>query len=439
MSDLHDDTGMHVAQRRDAAWALADQGRALEAERAFEDLLRESPLDVDALNFLAICAHGRGSITDALQMLERARAARPDDATTLTNLGVLHREQGRIGEAHEALAAALAANPDSYVARLRLAEVLQALGRHAEALPAYFGAIMSAQGRGLWMDEGSTPPALQPLVLHAMTVVGRGRPALFSALLEPLRERHGGGALLRVEKALAIYLLDLPANYPEPLQRPKFFYFPDLPTRRYFDRDLFPWYADLEAQTPAIRAEMLDVLAEDSAFEPFLGHVDDRELLHKHLRGDGAKPAWNAFFFYRHGEPNRANALRCPRTSAALEAAPLCKVRQHAPEACYSVLTAGSHILPHHGVTNTRVVTHLPLVVPSDCALVVGGESRVWEEGTCFSFDDTFEHEAWNRSADTRVVMLLDAWNPYLTDVEKVAVAELIGGIGDFNRSAALS
>jgi aspartate beta-hydroxylase len=103
---------------------------------------------------------------------------------------------------------------------------------------------------------------------------------------------------------------------------------------------------------------------------------------------------------------------------------------------CFSVLTPGSHILPHHGVTNTRIVTHLPLVVPGDCALVVGGETRRWQEGECFSFDDTFEHEAWNRSTDTRVVMLLDAWNPYLTDIEREAMTALIGGIGDFNRAA---
>ena len=100
------------------------------------------------------------------------------------------------------------------------------------------------------------------------------------------------------------------------------------------------------------------------------------------------------------------------------------------------MLTSGSHIQPHHGVTNTRVVTHLALVVPDDCALVVGGESHTWQEGACFTFDDTFEHEDYNRSADTRVVMLLDAWNPYLSKVERAAIAELIGGIGDFNRDA---
>jgi aspartate beta-hydroxylase len=425
-----------IAPRREAARALADQGRMLEAEQAFLALLRDAPDDVDALNFLAICAHGRNRFYEALSFLDRARSVRPDDATTLTNLGVLHREQGRLDEAHAAFKRSVQLMPDFFVARLRLGEVLQTLGRDREALPAYFGAIMAAQRDGRWLSLETTAPALQPLVTHAMRVVASGRHELFFALLDPLRERHGAAALARVEKSLAIYLAELPADYPDPKQRPKFLYFPDLPTQRFLGREQFPWYADLEAQTAAIREEMLAVLAEDRHFEPFLGHIDDQQTLQDYLRGDRGTPAWNAFFFHRHGVRDEANALRCPRTAAALDAAPLCRIREHAPEACFSVLTPGSHILPHHGVTNTRVVTHLPLVVPSDCALVVGGEARSWEEGVCFTFDDTFEHEAWNRSADTRVVMLMDVWNPYLTEIERTALTELIGAIGDFNRAA---
>ncbi|GAA0710864.1 aspartyl/asparaginyl beta-hydroxylase domain-containing protein [Dokdonella soli] len=425
------------AERRAAALALANQGRMLEAERAFGDLLRELPDDVDALNFLAICAHRRGQIDESLELLGRAHRAQPDDAITLVNLGALQRERGHLDEAHAAMKRGTELAPDLFAARLRLGEILQALGRHADALPVYFGAIMTAQEHGHWLSDATTAVELQPLVKHAMRLVSAGRRELFLGLLQPLRERHGGAALARVEKSLAIYLGELPPNYPEPKQRPKFLYFPDLPAPRFFDRELFPWYAQLEAQTAVIRDEMLALLAEDRDFEPFLGHVDDKQTLHDYLRGDRGAPAWNAFFFYRHGVRHDANALRCPRAAAALDATPLCHVREHAPEVCFSVLTPGSHILPHHGVTNTRVVTHLPLVVPDgDLALNVSGELRRWEEGRCFSFDDTYEHEAWNRSADTRVVVLLDAWNPYLTEVEREAVTELIGAIGDFNRAA---
>ena len=135
----------------------------------------------------------------------------------------------------------------------------------------------------------------------------------------------------------------------------------------------------------------------------------------------------------------RADTLAlCPRTAAILESLPLCRIREHAPEVMFSVLTPGTHILPHRGVTNTRVVCHLPLVVPEDCALVVGGETHVWREGEAVAFDDTYEHEAWNRGSRTRVVLIIDVWNPHLTAAERDAVATLAGAMGDFNKAAGL-
>lgn len=120
-----------------------------------------------------------------------------------------------------------------------------------------------------------------------------------------------------------------------------------------------------------------------------------------------------------------------------LDSLPLTRIRDHAPETLFSVLSPGTHILPHTGVTNVRLVTHLPLIVPPDCALRVGGQTHVWQEGRCVTFDDTFEHEAWNRSNETRVVLILDSWNPDLTVAECAAVTELIGAIGDFNAASA--
>lgn len=428
-----------IAARVDAARSLADSGRILEAEQAFLEILRESPGEVDALNFVAICAHERGRYAQALALLERARGARADDPVTLTNLGVTNTALGRLDHAIEALRKALEIAPHLHLTRLRLAETLERAGRAGDALPIYFGAIFGAQSAGQWVSDATTAPGLRPIVLHAVRTVAAGRRRLFSEAIAPLRVRYGAAAMARVEKCLAMYLGDLPTNYAEPMQRPKFLYFPDLPSPRFFEPALFPWYGALEAKSAAIRGEMLNVLAEDRGFEPFLGHFDD-EQLEGHLENSSGRPVWNAFFFFRHGKRYDENHGRCPETSAALESVPLCDVPDHSPEVCYSVLTPGSHILPHRGVTNTRLVTHLALVVPEgDLALNVSGESHGWEEGRCFTFDDTFEHEAWNRSAKTRVVMLMDVWNPYLTDIEREALTALIVAIAAFNREAGVS
>jgi aspartate beta-hydroxylase len=122
-------------------------------------------------------------------------------------------------------------------------------------------------------------------------------------------------------------------------------------------------------------------------------------------------------------------------TAAALDAAPLNRVADHSPEALYSILTPGAHIPPHTGVINVRLVVHLPLIVPLDCGIRVGSETRGWKEGTCIAFDDTYEHEAWNKSDKTRVVMIFDTWNPALSLAEREGVRIAIEELGRFNRS----
>jgi aspartyl/asparaginyl beta-hydroxylase (cupin superfamily) len=77
----------------------------------------------------------------------------------------------------------------------------------------------------------------------------------------------------------------------------------------------------------------------------------------------------------------------------------------------------------------------LPLIVPPGCALRVGNETRAWREGELVVFDDTIEHEAWNKSAEVRVVLLFDIWRPELTDIERSLVAAMLESIDGFGGS----
>ena len=60
-----------------------------------------------------------------------------------------------------------------------------------------------------------------------------------------------------------------------------------------------------------------------------------------------------------------------------------------------SVLSGSTHLAPHHGIMNTKLRAHLPLLIPTDPApvLVVAGTNLTWTEGNIIVFDDTFEHE----------------------------------------------
>ena len=420
------------------ARAAAEASRYDEADAAFARILAHDPDHLEALNYLAQRALLAGRAAQAAAMLERATAVEKSSAELWKNLGFARLAAGDAPAAVAALETSLGLDPTAFRARLFLAQLHEGAGRSREAAAHYVGAVVAAQNQGLWLDEATTPPAMRERVLQAMDFADRHRRAILAQALEPLRAKHGDAELARVMRCLDIYLGVATADLPDPRQRPKFLYFPGLPTTAYFDRALFPWYAVLEENADVIRAELHEVLRNEAGIAPFLGtnaldHVGDQ------LAGADAPPAWDAFFFYRHGERLDENCARCPRTAAILDSLPLVRIRDHAPEICFSVLTPGTHILPHRGVTNTRVVTHLPLIVPDNCAIVVGGEKREWREGECFTFDDTFEHEAWNRGDSTRVVMLMDCWNPYLSEVEREAVTLLVGAIGDFNRAAGIN
>ena len=341
-------------------------------------------------------------------------------------------EQGRAPEVVAICERVLAYRPKAFIGRLYYGHALEILKRPYEATANYYRAINDAQRRGRWLSPETTLSTLQELVVHAMKFVDAQRRRLFEEALAPMRAR-APNELARVDNALSIYLLEAKAPYTNDKQRPKFLYVPGLPTQAYFARALFPWYETLERETETIRGELLGLLGESGNFEPFL-KFDSQDQVPRYLGGE--KPNWNAFFFYRHGKRYDENCARCPKTTAIVESLPLVRIAEHAPEICFSILTPDSHILPHHGSTNARLVTHLPLIVPPDCAIVVGGEKHVWEEGRCITFDDTFEHEAWNRSDKTRAVLILDVWNPHLTAIEREALTSLIAAIRSFNRDA---
>lgn len=431
MSELAGDPGAH--------WLAAAQG-AMQAQQwpqaaqHWDRLIAEQPTRVDARVGRARCAMLLGQPAQAVSHLQAALASAPDNVAVARSLGVAWLACGDLIEAIASLQQARALAPQDAQTLLHLGQALERQGRRLVAAQIYYRALLAAQSKGEWLNPASTPPMLRAAVVHAMDVVDRERPRALDALLAPWREQHGAAALTRVQRCLDAHLKRLTLTPPDPQQRPRFLYVPDLPAPRYFERALFEWIAPLEAASAGIRAEAEAVLQQADALQPFLS-FDSAEQVGQYLGSADTPPAWDAYFFYRDGRRYDAHHLRCPLTSATLEALPLVRIREHAPEICYSVLAPGTHILPHTGVSNLRVVVHLPLIVPADCAIEVAGQTHAWREGEVVVFDDSYEHQAWNRGGERRVILLMDTWNPYLTPVEREALSALVAGIGDFNRA----
>lgn len=384
--------------------------------------------DASALSALGLEALRKGDEKQAMRLLEEAVKAAPDNALMHYYLGRVYDAVGDAQSAVRAHGRAVALDPSLFVVRLHLAAALERAGVKDRAPIQYTRAIHDAQASGRWLNAETTAPAIRPLVEHAVQTVRSTRHALLFALLEPLHREYGREALTRVEQALRIYLGEEAPLYPDERQRPTFFYLPGLPPAPYLDRSLFGWIDALEAEAPAIRRELEALLQSASGERVFTSD----ELERQNLRGGHAPPSWNGYYFFRHGKRRSDNCTACPNTARALDALPLSHVRDHGPEVLFSVFAAGTHLLPHRGVTNTRLVGHLPLIVPENCALNVAGGTHAWREGRVVVFDDTYEHEAWNRSDEIRVVLIFDLWNPFLSDVERVAVTRLIESIGDY-------
>lgn len=418
--------------------ALLDQARRYaqdqdpRAEKSFAMVLENDAFNVEARTFLARVAMQAGKPMLALEHLQIATRVSPGNAALWRSLALSHMALEQWPDAQIALEKCLQLTPKMHVARLHLGKVLEQQGQNNAATKTYLQALSAAQRDGLWLSAESSPPWLIEDINHAMNVANKGRTEIYQNIMAPLRERFGLDDLTRVDLCLqGILGLERLAST-NPKQQPTFMLFPGLPETPVFDDALFPWFEQLENNYAAIRAESEQVLFQQSALSPFLT-LSESDKVSDYLGGQ--QPNWDAYFFYRHGEKFNEHHAACPNTSAALEALPLVRIDGHAPEICFSVLTPGTHILPHYGTSNIRSVVHLPLIVPENCALKVLDRLIPGKTGKCLAFDDTFLHEAWNRGQDTRVILLMDTWNPHLTDVEKLALADVVAQTGQFNQS----
>ena len=235
----------------------------------------------------------------------------------------------------------------------------------------------------------------------------------------------------RMRSALDLLLGKRRLYYPQP----RHIMFPGLPLHDFYPRDLFPWIADLEARTPEIQAELAALMAEGRSFDPYLTEQTERPIFDAH--GMTNNDDWGALYLWRNGASVQENQALCPVTTDVMNSLPLVFSGQRCPNILFSRLKAGATIPPHHGMINTRLIGHLPLVIPSDCGFRVGSETRSWVEGEAFLFDDTLEHEAWNRSDEDRIVLIFEVWKPELTTAEQELVSCMLTAVDSYGNEDA--
>jgi beta-hydroxylase len=169
-----------------------------------------------------------------------------------------------------------------------------------------------------------------------------------------------------------------------------------------YDNRVFPWASEIERAAPRIRAELDRILVRKAELPNFQDISTDVKTI-------STDQGWKTFFLLAFGMKSEHNIAQCPETWKAVQAIPGLKT------AMFSIFEPGKHLPPHRGPYNGVLRLHLGVIVPEPrdkIAIRVKDQICHWSEGRVLIFDDAYEHEAWNHSDKTRVVLFVDFVKP---------------------------
>ncbi|MCL6729201.1 aspartyl/asparaginyl beta-hydroxylase domain-containing protein [Sphingomonas hankyongi] len=406
-----------IRQHLAEAQRAGQSGLRDEARRLFEAVLSMDEGEPTARNWLGADALARSDAGTAAMHFEIACRGEPGQRSHWLNLAAARRTLGDSERERAALEKALAIDQTDLLALVRIAELHERLGEKTPAAERWTAVLALSSGINNPTQEFAA------ILGHARQYVEDQQRTLVDAVDTALAGELAVATApdeRRMRAAADAWLGRRPiyTNQCEGL------HYPFLPADEFFDREHFPWLDQLEAATGMILAELNAILADPGpGLTPYISLPPGVPA--NKWSGLDKSLDWGAFHLWKEGERFDEACDRAPRTAALLDSLPICQIKGRAPNVFFSILKAGSHIPAHTGVTNVRSVVHLPLIVPQGCEFRVGGETRSWVEGSAFAFDDTIEHEAWNRSDRDRAVLIIDVWNPYLSEHERAMICRL--------------
>jgi aspartyl/asparaginyl beta-hydroxylase (cupin superfamily) len=361
-------------------------------------------------------AAASGDLLRAISLLEQAAETQPNDPQLWLKLAALRRAVRQPAKALDAVNRALAVAELDFMALTLRAILLEKLQPEA-AGEAWAHALAQRLAADL-------PPQMRDALIQGEAIrdhwIAEREARLDEAVVIAENEANEE-ELARIARFRSNVLRKTRPYHSEPTH----FAFPGLAEREYHPRSEHPWLTELEAATDELASELDAVMsAERAELVPYIQYPDHQAMAQ--WRSLNRNPDWTAIHLIRNGKLVDANARHCPKALALLERLPQPDIPGAGPNAMFSLLAPNTTIPPHVGVNNARLVCHLPLVVPEGCWFRVGAETRYWERGKAFVFDDTIEHEAANPSDQLRVVFICDVWHPGLSEIEREAVRRVI-------------
>lgn len=401
----------------------AQAGRSDEAARLWGRILALDPDHIRALTLLGQFSFRKNDFAAARVAFQRVVDLDGRDPQQWINVALACQSLKDEAGEETAITGALKADPMDLLGLILRGNLYERQGKTHKAASAYGAAATVAPPRE------RLHPDLHASVAHASSYKAKydaDLGAYIDDYLVPRYRDFAGEKLNRFRDSVDI-MLGRKRRFDS---HSMMYHFPNLAPIEFFERADFPWLDAIEAATDAIRDEFLGTLATDKGFTPYITYPDDVPL--NQWAELNNSPAWSAFHLIKNGVVIGENATKCPATMAALAHAPQPDQPGRTPSAMFSLLKPKTRIPPHTGVSNARLVTHLPLIVPPACGFRVGNDVREWAPGKAWVFDDTIEHEAWNDSDKLRVVLIFDIWHPQLSLAERALVTAMTRGINEF-------
>lgn len=186
----------------------------------------------------------------------------------------------------------------------------------------------------------------------------------------------------------------------------------------FFDPQEFHWTKEIEANWQVIRDELRSVIA-NSAENPLAKYPQEGEKV-------VGKNKWRTSAMMFWGYQITENCELFPKTWALIKDIP------NLMALSFNLLEEGTTIKPHIGDTNAIARCHMGLEIPASlpsCGFRVGTQTKSWEEGKFFMFNDAYEHTAWNNTRANRYVLVIDVMREQYTHTTNSTASRVLAVI----------
>ena len=389
------------------------------------EVLESNPKDVYCLSIVAHSAFGLGKLDEAKGYLITALEQKPGELNLNRSLGLIHNKQGNFKESVEAFIQGIENNPkhpglllDVLLMGISLNKISTELS--SRVIEKVFE--LSTSLRNAYMNNDEVPLIADASNI-ANSIIRDNKYQSQKNALDELSMGFSDEEKQRLYHFLEIFHGLKSPIYPNAMQRPTYHAFPGLEVKPFYNPSDYDWVSALESDWQEIKKELLFLYAEQKNIRPY---IDGVKTGVKGLDTLADSLEWSSVHLIKGGKYNDELLANTPVTKEILSKLPIPVLEGNAPEVFLSVLKPGAEIKPHFGLSNIKLTVHLGLDIPNDCAIRVGDETQTWEDGKVMIFDDSFEHEAWNKSEEERKVLILEIWHPDLTELEKQGIQKVM-------------